>query len=141
MLRHALAVAIALACLCGPALAESPTQFFLNQARGAAVSQKFATDFGHTVRASWYGAPGERLNKYTSTGEQFNPMARTCAHRTLPFGTRVEVAYRGRKTIVRVNDRGPAAWTGRDLDLSRAAASDIGLVAAGSGQVTIRILN
>ena len=68
-------------------------------------------------------------------------LARTCAHRTLPFGTRLEVTFQGKSTIVRVNDRGPAAYTGRSLDLSRGAAADIGLTAAGSGVVAIRILN
>jgi len=91
------------------------------------------------VHASWYGG-GEKLNAKTSTGERFNPSDRTCAHRTLPFGTRIEVSYHGRSTIVRVNDRGPAAWTGRALDLSRAAANDIGLIAAGSADIIIRIL-
>lgn len=147
MLRYALAGAIALACLCCPALAESPMQFNINQADGttqkASKSWHRSVNTGSqsiSVRASWYGG-GERLSAHTSTGERFNPNARTCAHRTLPFGTRVEVAYRGRKTVCRVNDRGPAAWTGREFDLSRAAASEIGLIAAGSGSVTIRILN
>lgn len=92
-----------------------------------------------TARASWYGG-GEYLNAKTSTGEHFNPRGRTCAHRTLPFGTRVEVTYRGRSTVCRVNDRGPAAYTGRSLDLSRAAADDIGLIAEGVGAVTMRVL-
>ncbi len=94
---------------------------------------------GQTVRASWYGG-SERLSAHTSTGERFNPLARTCAHRTLAFGTRLEVSYRGRSTVCRVNDRGPNINTGRDLDLSRGAAADIGLIPAGTGAVTIKIL-
>lgn len=119
MAIKALAVAIALACVCGPAFAASPTQF--------------------SVRASWYGG-GEPLATHTSSGERFDPLARTCAHRTLPFGTILRVFFRGRSTVVRVNDRGPAAYTGRSLDLSRAAASDIGLTAPGVAQVTVRVL-
>ena len=92
------------------------------------------------IRASWYGG-GEKLNAHTSTGERFDPLARTCAHRSLPFGTRIEVTYRGKSTVCRVNDRGPAAYTGRSLDLSRAAAADIGLIATGSGPVQISIIN
>jgi rare lipoprotein A (peptidoglycan hydrolase) len=107
--------ALALVCLCSQALAESATQFNLNQARSVSAVQNMHTNFGQTVRASWYGG-GERLNRYTSTGERFNPLARTAAHRTLPFGTRLQVTYRGRSTIVRINDRGPAA---SDRTLSR----------------------
>jgi rare lipoprotein A len=59
----------------------------------------------------------------------------------LPFGTRLEVTYRGRSTIVTVNDRGPAAYTGRSLDLSRGAASDLGMFGAGDARVTFRVIN
>jgi hypothetical protein len=78
---------------------------------------------GRAMRASFYGA-GERLNKRTANGEVFNPRAMTAAHRTLPFGTRLQVCYRG-CTVVRINDRGPAAWTGRSLDLTAGAARAI----------------
>jgi len=93
------------------------------------------------VRASWYGG-GERLASHTSTGELFRPMGHTAAHRTLPFGTmlRVTSAASGRSTIVRINDRGPAAATGRALDLSRGAALDLGLVATGQGAVYIEVM-
>ena len=76
--------------------------------------------------ASLYGA-GEKLNRHTSNGEVFNPHAMTAAHRTLPMGTRLLVRHKGRSVIVRINDRGPAAWTGRSLDLSRGAAQKLGL--------------
>ena len=93
------------------------------------------------IRASWYGG-GERLATHTSTGEVFRPMGHTAAHRTLPFGTMLKVtaASTGRSTIVRVNDRGPAAYTGRALDLSRGAALDLGIVAAGEGRVFIEVM-
>ena len=95
-----------------------------------------------TVMASFYGAKGERgLNKYTANGSVFNPHAMTAAHRTLPFGTRLKVAFAGREVIVRVNDRGPAAWTGRSLDLSYGAALKLGLVPRGTGKVEIVVLN
>lgn len=92
-----------------------------------------------SVRASWYGG-GEALNRHTATGERFNPKELTCAHRTLPFGTRLEVTLRGRSVIVRVNDRGPASYTGRALDLSYAAAKYIGLTGIGVAIVDVRIL-
>jgi len=91
------------------------------------------------VRASWYGG-GERLNRHTANGERFNPMAFTAAHRTLPMGARLVVEYRGRRVVVRINDRGPAKWTGRSLDLSRAAAAALGYLGAGVARVQIRVL-
>jgi rare lipoprotein A len=93
------------------------------------------------IRASWYGG-GERLSSHTSTGEVFRPMGHTAAHRTLPFGTMLKVtaAATGRSTILRINDRGPAAATGRSLDLSRGAAMDLGLVASGEGRVYIEVM-
>jgi rare lipoprotein A len=93
------------------------------------------------VRASWYGG-GERLSRRTSTGEIFHPMGRTAAHRTLPFGTllRVSSLATGLSTVVRINDRGPAAATGRALDLSRGAALDLGIAGKGEAKVAIEIV-
>jgi rare lipoprotein A len=86
--------------------------------------------------ASWYG-PGF-AGRRTASGEVFNPGALTCAHKTLPFGTRLLIRNpdTGRSVWVRVNDRGPYAG-GRQLDLSQGAAEAIGL--AGVGQVIVRI--
>jgi rare lipoprotein A len=78
------------------------------------------------ARASWYGG-GEKLARHTASGEVFRPSGLTVAHRTLPFGTRLRIAFNGRSVIVRVNDRGPAAYTGRSIDLSRGAARAIGM--------------
>ena len=86
-------------------------------------------------RASWYGG-GERLNRRTASGEIFRPAALTAAHRTLPLGTKVAVSYGGRTVVVRINDRGPARWTGRDLDLSREAARQLGYISRGEARVT-----
>lgn len=79
------------------------------------------------VRGSCYG-DGEKLNKHTATGEVFRSGDMTAAHRTLPFGTRVRVVNpTTRKAVtVRINDRGPAEWTGREIDLSCGAARVIG---------------
>lgn len=92
---------------------------------------------GQKGKASWYGPGlGGRL---TASGERFNPGARTAAHRTLPFGTRVQVtnARTGRSVVVRINDRGPFAH-GRIIDLSRASAQAIGL--SGVAVVTLAAL-
>lgn len=89
-----------------------------------------------SCKASWYGG-GERLSRHTANGERFNPRALTAAHRSWRFGTKVRVSHRGRSIVVRINDRGPAEWTGRCIDLSRAAASALGMIRA--GQVTVRL--
>jgi rare lipoprotein A (peptidoglycan hydrolase) len=93
------------------------------------------------VRASWYGG-GERLSAHTANGDVFRPMALTAAHRTLPFGTmlRVTSPLTGLSTIVRVNDRGPAASTGYAIDLSRGAATALGIVNKGEQKVTIEVM-
>lgn len=90
------------------------------------------------IIASYYGA-GEYLNRHTASGERFDPQAMTAAHRTLPFGTLLSVCFRG-CAVVRVNDRGPAAATGRSLDLSLGAARAIGMTGAGVARVRVAIL-
>lgn len=89
------------------------------------------------VEASFYGH-GERLNRHTANGEVFRPRAMTAAHRTLPFGTQVKVLYGGRSVVVRINDRGPASWTNRAIDLSSGAASVLGF--PGTGKVKLIVL-
>ena len=77
----------------------------------------------------------------TSNGEVFNMYALTCAHKTLPFNTKLRVTNEdnGKTVIVRVNDRGPFI-TGRDLDLSYEAARQIGLIAEGVKKLRVEIL-
>lgn len=89
---------------------------------------------GHTALASFYGH-GEKLNSHTASGERFNPYGLTAAHRSYPLGTRLLVSYGGRSVVVRVNDRGPAAYTGRSLDLSYGAARALGM--GGTGHVSV----
>lgn len=91
-----------------------------------------------TLKASFYGH-GERLSRHTASGEVFNPNHLTAAHRTLPIGTHLRVSYRGRSVVVRINDRGPAAYTGRSLDLSYGAARALGM--RGVGNVTVSRIN
>jgi rare lipoprotein A len=88
----------------------------------------FLTNTAHSTSASWYdcATPGQcSKSKRTANGEKFNPNALTAAHRTLPFGSKVRVTYKGKSVIVRINDRGPFI-KGRHIDLSRAAARRIG---------------
>lgn len=86
--------------------------------------------------ASWYGQAFHNLR--TASGEPFNMNALTAAHPTLPFGTQLKVRNpaNGRAVVVRVNDRGPFTG-GRSLDLSRAAASALGILNRGTAQVEL----
>lgn len=88
------------------------------------------------VVSSWYGS--EVAGNPMAGGGLFDPRKLTCAHRTLPFRTvlRVRNAANGRTVDVTVTDRGPAAWTGHDLDLSRAAFERIADLQAGIAWVT-----
>jgi peptidoglycan lytic transglycosylase len=78
--------------------------------------------------ASWYGPGFKGLP--TASGELYDPSGYTAAHKTLPLGTDLVVSYGGRSVEVTVNDRGPYVG-GRELDLSRAAARDLGLTRVG----------
>ena len=93
-----------------------------------------ATGVDGQGKASWY-ARGAR----TANGERFDPDGFTTAHLSLPFGTVLEVCHDGRCVVVRVNDRGPAAWTGRVLDLSRGAFATLAPLGAGVIGVTWRV--
>jgi len=90
--------------------------------------------------ASWYGQ--EFAGRTTANGEIFDPMLFTAAHRTLPFGTVCDVtnATTGQTVRVRINDRGPFVGN-RMIDLSYAAAQQIGLIDPGSGDVNVKIVS
>ena len=89
--------------------------------------------------ASYYGA---KFNgRLTASGEIYDENEMTAAHRSLPFGTQLKVTHlkNGRSVIVRVNDRGPYA-RGRIIDVSKAAAKEIGLVRKGVARVKLLVL-
>lgn len=91
-------------------------------------------------RASFYG---RRFHgRTTANGERFNMNAMTAAHRTLPFGTRVRVTNprTGASVIVRINDRGPFHGN-RVIDVSRAAAEELGMIRAGTASVQLEVLD
>jgi rare lipoprotein A len=89
--------------------------------------------------ASYYGR--ELAGNRTSSGERFDPAALTCAHRSLPLGTKLRVTNlsNGRSVIVRVNDRGPFT-RGRILDVSLAAAREIAMIGPGSARVRLEVV-
>ncbi len=90
--------------------------------------------------ASWYG--GKFNGRKTSSGEIFDTNDKTAAHRTLPFGAIVKVVNveNGKSTVVKINDRGPFV-EGRIIDLSRAAAQDLDMVAKGVARVSLEVLD
>jgi rare lipoprotein A len=87
--------------------------------------------------ASFYG---NESGRQTASGQRFDQNALTCAHRSLPFGTKLRVTHGGRSVIVTVNDRGPFV-RGRVLDLSTAAARAVGLTGEGVGRVTAEVIS
>ena len=89
--------------------------------------------------ASYYG---RRFHgRRTANGERFDMHAMTAAHRTLPFGSLVEVTNprNGKSVTVRINDRGPFHGN-RVIDVSRAAATELGLVQRGHGSVELALV-
>jgi rare lipoprotein A len=90
-------------------------------------------------KACWYGA--EYQGRRTASGDIFDKNALTAAHRSLPFDTIAQVTnlLNGRSVKVRINDRGPFV-RGRIIDLSEAAARELGMIREGVIPVRIKIL-
>ncbi|MGP8250528.1 MAG: septal ring lytic transglycosylase RlpA family protein [Terracidiphilus sp.] len=89
--------------------------------------------------ATWYG---KVLNGHrTASGERFNMMAMTCAHKSLPFGTLVRVVDldTNRSVVVRVNDRGELPGD-HVVDLSYAAARELGTLKSGIANVRLEVI-
>ncbi|MBX9454295.1 MAG: septal ring lytic transglycosylase RlpA family protein [Neoaquamicrobium sediminum] len=86
--------------------------------------------------ASWYA-----LTSKTASGERMNPAALTAAHRSLPFGSKMKVVNQrnGKSVVVRINDRGPFI-KGRVIDLSKAAALELGFIRAGHTKICMEKL-
>src|SRR5215218_9910833 len=111
-------------------------------ALAAGVMAVFVSMSGGEVEAEpvvsrWYG-PGFE-GSATASGEVYEDGVYTAAHPDLAFGTEILVTYGERQTVVRVNDRGPYVGD-RGLDLSQAAAEEIGLSAAGTDEVDVQVL-
>jgi rare lipoprotein A len=90
--------------------------------------------------ASWYG--DKFHGRQTANGERYDMNKLTAAHKTLPFGTKVRVTNRnnGKAVVVRINDRGP--YVGRRvIDLSRGAATAVGMIGTGVAAVKLEVLD
>jgi rare lipoprotein A len=96
-------------------------------------------DYDAVGLASWYSY--ETHNRTTADGEVFDARLPTAAHTTLPIPSYLEVTNlaNGRRVRVRLNDRGPFV-AGRIIDLSRAAAAQLGFVNQGTARVRVRYL-
>ena len=103
----------------------------------AAVMPSAGSGHSFSGMASFYG---NESGSKTASGQRFNQNAMTCAHRSLPFGTKLRVTHGGQSVVVTVNDRGPFVH-GRVLDLSTAAARAVGLTSAGVGRVTAEVIS
>ena len=109
-------------------------------ARRAPSTQPRATAVTETGIASWYG---ERFHgRRTASGERFDMHALTAAHRTLAFGSIVRVTEirSGESVDVRINDRGPANGA-RIIDLSYAAARELGMLRRGLARVKLTVID
>lgn len=96
--------------------------------------------FSETGLASWYGE--DFHGKKTSAGESYDMYGRTCAHKTLPLGSRVRIRniQNGRTVEARVNDRGPFV-EGRVVDLTFTLAKELGIVDHGTAMVRVEPLD
>jgi rare lipoprotein A len=111
--------------------------FFLSSSCASAHYDTTAKQ--HYAVASWYGP--DFHGRPTASGEIYDMNAFTCAHREYPFGTKLKITYlsNDKTTNCLVNDRGPFI-DGRDIDLSYAAAKDLGMIPAGTGAVRIKYM-
>lgn len=118
--------------VCAPASADIPIP------KRKPVQQSCHTDDGvEHGRASWYG-PGLH-GEITASGKRFDMNEFTAAHRTLSFGTRVQLKNKrnGQVVVVKITDRGPFI-DGRVIDVSKAAAKKLGFLARGTAMLEIR---
>ena len=99
----------------------------------------FAEVYKTGVTASYYAE--DFHGKKTSNGERFNMNDFTCAHKSLPFNTILKVTNlaNGKSCEVRVNDRGPFVLN-REIDLSKAAATKLGMIGTGTTKVKLEIV-
>ena len=130
---------------------KKPLTVAQRKAAAVAARKKEAARVARVIRAA--GPPPPIKKQYDgvasfysdrqrlASGGRFNPSAMTAAHRSLPFGTKVQVTdkHSGRKVTVTINDRGPYK-RGRVIDLSRAAAHALGIGGRGVSNVRVTVI-
>ena len=129
---------LALALLLAPSLWSAAPAIAQDQGPGEADADD-GTEMGSGV-ASYYS--DELAGNRTASGEPFDPDELTAAYRTLPFGSKVRVTNiaNGQSVVVRINDRGPFG-RGRVIDVSHAAAKEIGMHRSGTARVNMTLLD
>jgi rare lipoprotein A len=135
MRRALLAVPLALLAACSQSGSRSTSVAPSTQQSAAMQTQQMSA---HGT-AGWVGQ--EFAGRTTANGEIFDPMLMTAAHRTLPFGTLLDVhnPKTGQTVRVRINDRGPYVGD-RLIDLSYAAAQQIGIAESGGGEIDMTVV-
>lgn len=131
-------IAIAALMLAGPALARDDFALPVDFGSRPEKAADAATDLGSGT-ASYYGR--EIAGNRTASGERCDPDLLTAAHRSAPFGSKLRVTNlaTGQSVVVRVNDRGPFR-AGRIIDLSHAAARELGMHRTGTARVGLALL-
>lgn len=105
-----------------------------------AAPKKFSKNWTQNGVSSYYA---KRFNgRLTASGERYRHYEMTAAHRTLPFGTKVQVTDKesGKSIVVKINDRGPYHGN-RILDLSGAAASKLGITKQGLCDIELKVIS
>ncbi|GLK89240.1 septal ring lytic transglycosylase RlpA family protein [Pseudomonas turukhanskensis] len=102
--------------------------------------ERYSGHYNESGEASYYGA--KHQGKKTASGERFDQAQLTAAHRTLPFGTRVQVTNldNNKTVVVRINDRGPFNRK-RLIDISKSAAEQLDMLKAGTAPVRVQSLD
>ncbi len=98
------------------------------------VPRESSEKVSRTMTASYYGH--EFAGLPTASGPDFDPKKLTAAHKTLPLGTKLLVRHEDKSVEVTVTDRGPYI-KGREVDLSRAAAKEVGIIRPGTAEVQV----
>ena len=135
----ALALATSVQAQTAPASAPAAAPAATPAPAAAPVAAPATAAAGMEGLAAYYS---DRLDgRRTASGQVFDQSKLTAAHQTLPFGTMVKVTNtkNGRSVVVRINDRGPTQ-AGRVVDLSRAAASKLGMLRAGLVPVKLEVV-
>lgn len=112
---------------------------FLTAIVAITILYSFTSNVYKVSKASWYG--GIHHGKKTASGEIFDENKLTAAHKTLPFGSNVEVINldNNKSCTVKINDRGPFI-KGRDLDLSKRAFNEISNLKKGVINIKYKVL-
>lgn len=117
------------------------TSYTVNGKTYQPFSVEAAKNYSQVGMASWYGSEMYHKGKVTANGEKFDENKMTAAHCLLPLPAYVLVTNleNGRSVVVRVNDRGPFK-SDRIIDLSRAAAKELGYLDKGTARVRVEFL-